>query len=137
MSLSHCVQPHARAARLRLWRKTALAFALASPLLPAAAQPLTFDDALRVLEVADSEDAARQGGAEPLRRPYLSTPVRSLVRSRVVWLLVLALGAALTVQVLEVFEGTIEQVVALSLFVPLIIGTGGNTGNQAATTVTQ
>ena len=47
MSLSHCVQPHARAARLRLWRKTALAFALASPLLPAAAQPLTFDDALR------------------------------------------------------------------------------------------
>ena len=98
---------------------------------------LTFDDALRVLEVADSEDAARQGGAEPLRRPYLSTPVRSLVRSRVVWLLVLALGAALTVQVLEVFEGTIEQVVALSLFVPLIIGTGGNTGNQAATTVTR
>ena len=98
---------------------------------------LTFDDALRVLEDAESEDTARQGGSEPLRRPYLATPVRSLVRSRVVWLLVLALGAALTVQVLEVFEGTIEQVVALSLFVPLIIGTGGNTGNQAATTVTR
>lgn len=59
------------------------------------------------------------------------------MRSRVVWLLVLAFGAALTVQVLEVFEATIEQVVALSLFVPLIIGTGGNTGNQAATTVTR
>lgn len=98
---------------------------------------LTFDDALRVLEDAESEDTARQGGAEPLRRPYLSTPVQSIVRSRVVWLLVLALGAALTVQVLSVFEGTIEQVVALSLFVPLIIGTGGNTGNQAATTVTR
>ena len=98
---------------------------------------LTFDDALRVLEDAESEDAARQGGAEPLRRPYLSTPVRSLFRSRIVWLLVLALGAALTVQVLEVFESTLEQVVALSLFVPLIIGTGGNTGNQAATTVTR
>lgn len=98
---------------------------------------LTFDDALRILEDAESEDVARQGGAEPLRRPYLSTPVRSLVRSRVVWLLVLALGAALTVQVLEVFESTLEQVVALSLFVPLIIGTGGNTGNQAATTVTR
>ncbi|MDN4505047.1 magnesium transporter [Dietzia maris] len=98
---------------------------------------LTFDDALRVLEDAETEDTARAGGAEPLRAPYLATPVRSLVRSRVVWLLVLALGAALTVQVLEVFEGTIEQVVALSLFVPLIIGTGGNTGNQAATTVTR
>lgn len=98
---------------------------------------LTFDDALQVLEDAESEDVARQGGSEPLRRPYLSTPVRSLFRSRVVWLLVLALGAALTVQVLEVFESTLEQVVALSLFVPLIIGTGGNTGNQAATTVTR
>ncbi|MDX2357122.1 magnesium transporter [Dietzia sp. PP-33] len=98
---------------------------------------LTFDDALRILEDAETEDTARAGGAEPLRAPYLATPVRSLVRSRVVWLLVLALGAALTVQVLEVFEGTIEQVVVLSLFVPLIIGTGGNTGNQAATTVTR
>lgn len=98
---------------------------------------LTFDDALRILEDAETEDTARAAGSEPLRTPYLATPVRSLVRSRVVWLLVLALGAALTVQVLEVFEGTIEQVVALSLFVPLIIGTGGNTGNQAATTVTR
>ncbi len=98
---------------------------------------LTFDDALRIIEDAESEDAARQGGVEPLRRPYLSTPLRSLVRSRVVWLLVLAVGATLTVQVLEVFESTLEQVVALSLFVPLIIGTGGNTGNQAATTVTR
>lgn len=98
---------------------------------------LTFDDALRILEDAESEDTARQGGVEPLRRPYLSTPLRSLVRSRVLWLLVLAVGAALTVQVLEVFESTLEQVVALSLFVPLIIGTGGNTGNQAATTVTR
>ena len=98
---------------------------------------LTFDDALRIIEDAESEDSARQGGVEPLRRPYLSTPMRSLVRSRVVWLLVLAVGAALTVQVLEVFESTLEQVVALSLFVPLIIGTGGNTGNQAATTVTR
>lgn len=98
---------------------------------------LTVDDALRILEEAESEDAARQGGSEPLRRPYLATPVRSLVRSRVVWLLVLAIGATLTVQVLEVFEGTLEQVVALSLFIPLIIGTGGNTGNQAATTVTR
>ena len=98
---------------------------------------LTFDDAMRIIEDAESEDAARQGGVEPLRRPYLSTPLRSLVRSRVVWLLVLAVGATLTVQVLEVFESTLEQVVALSLFVPLIIGTGGNTGNQAATTVTR
>ena len=98
---------------------------------------LTVDDALALLEEAESEDQARSGGAEPLRRPYLSTPVRSLVRSRVVWLLVLAVGATLTVQVLDVFQATLEQMVVLSLFVPLLIGTGGNTGNQAATTVTR
>lgn len=98
---------------------------------------LTVDDALAILEEAESEDQARIGGAEPLRRPYLSTPVHSIVRSRVVWLLVLAIGATLTVQVLEVFEQTLEQMVVLTVFIPLLIGTGGNTGNQAATTITR
>lgn len=98
---------------------------------------LTVDDALRILEEADSEDQARMGGSEPLRRPYLATPVFEIVKSRVVWLLVLAIGATLTVQVLERFEDTLATMVVLSLFVPLLIGTGGNTGNQAATTVTR
>ncbi len=98
---------------------------------------LTVDDALTVLEEAASEDQARQGGSEPLRRPYLSTPLRRVVRSRVVWLLVLAIGATLTVRVLESFESTLEEMVVLSVFIPLLIGTGGNTGNQAATTVTR
>ena len=98
---------------------------------------LTVDDALRILEDAESEDAARSGGTEPLRRPYLATPVRAIVRARVVWLLVLALGATLTVQVIGAFEATLEAQVVLSLFIPLLIGTGGNTGNQAATTITR
>ena len=98
---------------------------------------LTFDDAMRIIEHEESEDAARQGGVEPLRRPYFTTPIMQLVRSRVVWLLVLAVGATLTVQVLDVFEDTLAEVTVLALFVPLLIGTGGNTGNQAATTVTR
>jgi magnesium transporter len=98
---------------------------------------LTVDDALRILEEEESEDAARTGGAEPLRRPYLSTPVFSIVRSRVIWLLVLALGATFTVSVLGAFEAAIEELVVLTLFIPLLIGLGGNTGNQAATTVTR
>lgn len=97
----------------------------------------TVDDAVRILEQEESEDAARQGGVEPLRRPYLSTPISTLVSSRIIWLLVLAVGATLTVQVLSVFEDTLAQVTVLALFVPLLIGTGGNTGNQAATTVTR
>ena len=98
---------------------------------------LTVDDALRILESEETKDQARIGGAEPLRRPYLANPIGNLVRSRVVWLLVLALGAACTVQVLDIFEASLSQVVQLALFVPLLIGTGGNTGNQAATTVTR
>lgn len=98
---------------------------------------LTFDDAHDIVEEEDTEDTARSGGAEPLSQPYLSTPVGRLVRSRVVWLLVLALSALLTVQVLGAFEGVLNKVVTLSLFIPLLTGTGGNTGNQAATTVTR
>lgn len=98
---------------------------------------LTIDDAARILKQEESEDAARQGGVEPLSRSYLSTPIRRLVRSRVVWLLVLAVGASLTVQVLGAFQATLAELTILALFVPLLIGTGGNTGNQAATTVTR
>jgi magnesium transporter len=98
---------------------------------------LTLDDAARILEHEETEDSARQGGVEPLGRPYFATPVRSLVSSRIIWLLVLAVGATLTVQVMSTFEDTLEEVTVLALFVPLLIGTGGNAGNQAATTVTR
>ncbi|MGD7002214.1 magnesium transporter [Corynebacterium halotolerans] len=98
---------------------------------------LTFDDAQDILQEADDEDTARSGGHEPLQQPYLSTPLVKVVRSRVVWLLVLAVSALLTVQVLDTFEDTLAAAVVLSLFIPLLTGTGGNTGNQAATTVTR
>jgi magnesium transporter len=97
----------------------------------------TVDDAARILEEAEDEDAARQGASEPLGRPYLTTPVLRIFRSRVVWLLVLAFSAVLTVGVLDVFEATLAEVVTLALFIPLLTGTAGNTGSQAATTVTR
>jgi magnesium transporter len=95
----------------------------------------TVDDAMRILESEESEDIARAGAAEPLRRPYLTSSILDLVRSRIVWLLVLIVAAALTVNVLGYFEATLAEVVALALFIPLLIGTGGNAGAQAATTV--
>jgi magnesium transporter len=97
----------------------------------------TVDDAMEVLEGADTEDAARVGGAEPLRRPYLVAGVLQIARTRAMWLLVLMAAAALTVLVLNAFEAELEAVVVLALFVPLLIGTGGNAGAQAATTVTR
>lgn len=98
---------------------------------------VTVDDAMEVLEEEETEDVARSGGAEPLGRPYLTTSVLQIARSRVIWLLVLIVAASLTVGVLDVFEETLAEVVALALFIPLLIGTGGNTGAQAATTVTR
>ena len=98
---------------------------------------LTWDDAVDITEEADSEDSARAGGVEALQQPYMSTPLLKVVRSRIVWLLMLALSALLTVQVLDSFEDTLAAAVVLSLFIPLLTGTGGNTGNQAATTVTR
>ena len=98
---------------------------------------VTVDDAMEVLEEEETEDLARAGGAEPLGRPYLATSILQIARSRVVWLLVLIVAATLTVNVLSAFEATLNQVVTLALFIPLVIGTGGNTGSQAATTVTR
>lgn len=98
---------------------------------------LPIEDAARIDRQAVDEDHARAGASERLRRSYLVTPVSRVARARIVWLLVLAVSAILTVNVLEIFEATIEQQVALALFVPLLIGIGGNTGAQAATTVTR
>jgi magnesium transporter len=96
---------------------------------------VTVDDAMRVIEREETEDVARSGATEPLRAPYYSVPVWRLVRARIVWLLLLVVAATLTVSVLGVFEGTLESVVSLALFIPLLIGTGGNCGAQAATTI--
>lgn len=98
---------------------------------------LTVDDAVAIIADATEEDVARAGGAEPLRQPYLSVPIQRLVRARFVWLLVLAISATLTVSVLDIFEQELATVVTLALFIPLLTGTGGNTGAQAATTVTR
>ncbi|MHA6668835.1 magnesium transporter [Homoserinimonas sp. A447] len=97
----------------------------------------TFDDAAAILGRAEAEDAARTGASEPLRRPYLAARVLDLVRSRAVWLLVLVATSTLTVAVQDVFAPTLEKSLALALFIPMLIGTGGNIGSQAATTLTR
>jgi magnesium transporter len=96
---------------------------------------ITVDDAMAVVEAEDTEDFSRAGGAEPLSQPYLSANVFQLAGKRAPWLLLLGAAFALTVNVMHVFEGALEAVVALAFFIPLLIGTGGNSGAQAATLV--
>lgn len=94
---------------------------------------LTIDDAVEVIEAADTEDIARQAAANPWTGHYMSVGVAHLARSRAAWLLLLIVAATLTVNVLQLFEATLAQVTALALFIPLLVGTGGNAGAQAAT----
>ncbi|GAA1453334.1 magnesium transporter [Nocardiopsis tropica] len=96
---------------------------------------LTFDDALEVIEAADSEDMARQSGASPVGDHYVSVSVLRLVGARSVWLMLLIVAATLTVNVMQAFEATLEEVTALAMFVPMLIGTGGNVGAQSATAI--
>jgi magnesium transporter len=91
---------------------------------------ITHDDVVDILQDEFTEDVQRLGGSEPLEEPYLSTPVFTVVRKRIGWLLILFFTEMLTGTVMRVFEGEIQAVVALSFFVPLMIGTGGNSGSQ-------
>jgi magnesium transporter len=96
---------------------------------------ITVDDVADILEEETTEDIERLGGSQPLTTSYLRASPLLLWRRRVVWLLVLFFGAAYTTTVLRLFENQIEQVVVLSFFIPLLIGTGGNVGSQVVTTL--
>lgn len=89
----------------------------------------------RLLEDEATEDAQLQGGSSPLDKPYLETSPIVLWRKRVVWLLLLFVAEAYTSNVLKHFENELEMVTALAFFIPLLIGTGGNSGTQVTTTI--
>ncbi|MEU5998756.1 magnesium transporter [Streptomyces sp. NPDC047197] len=94
---------------------------------------LTIDDALEVIEAADTEDVARQSGAAPWAGHYMAASVWQLARYRALWLSLLLVAATLTVSVTQSFEGTLEKAAQLAMFIPMLIGAGGNAGAQAAT----
>ncbi len=96
---------------------------------------VTIDDVVDVLEDEATEDIQRLGGAQPLDRPYLDTSIFTVFRKRIGWLLILFVTESLTGSVLRHFEDELKAVVALSFFVPLLIGTGGNAGSQTTSTI--
>jgi magnesium transporter len=96
---------------------------------------LTEDQAMDIIKDETTEDAEKQGGSTPLEVPYLRASPWLLWRKRIVWLLVLFVAEAYTGTVLRAFEDEMEAVVALAFFIPLLIGTGGNTGTQITTTL--
>ena len=103
-------------------------------------QPLgivTVDDVIDVLIEEQTVDMLQMGGApakEEVEGYFTSNPLRN-VRLRFNWLLLLFVTETLTGTVLRHFEGELSKVVALSFFIPLLIGTGGNSGSQTVTTI--
>jgi magnesium transporter len=96
---------------------------------------ITHDDVLDILQEEFTEDVQRLGGSQPLEGEYLASPVTTVFQKRISWLLVLFLTEMLTGSVMRVYEGEIQAVVALSFFIPLLIGTGGNSGSQTTSTI--
>ncbi|MBL7746440.1 MAG: magnesium transporter [Chitinophagaceae bacterium] len=98
---------------------------------------VTIDDILWVASEEFSEDMQKMGGTAALDEPYLDVPLFKLYKKRIIWLLILFVGETLTIAAMSGFQKTLEQVLVLSTFIPLIISSGGNSGSQAATLIIQ
>jgi magnesium transporter len=98
---------------------------------------VTIDDILWVTSEEFSEDMQKMGGTEVLEEPYLDIPLLKLYKKRIIWLLILFVGETFTIAAMSGFQQTLEQVLVLSTFIPLIISSGGNSGSQAATLIIQ
>ena len=96
---------------------------------------VTVDDVMDVAEARSTREMQKFGGLEGLDYPYVKTPFFSLVRKRGGWLIVLFLSEMLTASAMGYFQVEIEKAVVLSLFVPLVMSSGGNSGSQAATLI--
>jgi magnesium transporter len=98
---------------------------------------VTVDDVVDILVEEQTEDVLKLGAVQGDDTHYLSTRIRSTVKQRIGWLLMLFVASMLTGTVSRHFEPLIAKVAALATFTPLLIGTGGNAGAQAVMTVTR
>ncbi len=96
---------------------------------------VTVDDVLDIAELEETEDVQKMAAVHVLEEPYLDVTAVTMVRKRAPWLILLFCGELLTITAMGGFLKTLEKVVLLALFIPLIISSGGNCGSQAASLV--
>ena len=94
---------------------------------------ITFDDAMEVLEEEATEDMEIMGGMLPSEKTYLRSSVWELFKNRIPWLLLLMVGATFTGMIINGFEKALTPV--LVAFIPMLMGTGGNSGSQSSVTI--
>jgi magnesium transporter len=96
---------------------------------------VTVDDIVDVVQEEATEDIQKIGGVEALGAPYLAVDLARMIRKRAGWLSALFLGEMLTATAMSFYLNEIARAVVLTLFLPLIISSGGNSGSQASTLV--
>lgn len=96
---------------------------------------VTVDDIVEVVDEEATEDIQKMGGMEALEQPYLQAGFATMIRKRAGWLSALFIGELLTTTAMAHYELEISRAVILTLFIPLIISSGGNSGSQATTLV--
>ena len=96
---------------------------------------VTVDDMLDVAEAEATEDIQKMGGTEALDEPYTTIALHRMVRKRASWLVILFLSEMLTASAMQHFEDELARAVVLTLFIPLIMSSGGNSGSQATSLI--
>lgn len=96
---------------------------------------ITIDDAMDVLLEENTEDIQKMNAILPTEKTYLKTSVMETWKSRFPWLLLLMVSATFTGSIITAFEDKLAALTALTAFIPMLMGTGGNAGGQSSTTV--
>ena len=96
---------------------------------------ITVDDAMDVMEDEATEDIEIMGGVTPVDTAYLRTSVFQFWRARIPWLMLLMIGATFTGMILDHFENALLRFTVLTMFIPMLMDTGGNSGSQCSVTV--
>ena len=96
---------------------------------------VTFDDAMDILEEEATEDMELMSGMTPSEKPYLKSTPFELFKNRIPWLMLMMVSATFTGLIMTAFEDALAAQIALSAFIPMLMGTGGNSGSQSSVTV--
>jgi len=96
---------------------------------------VTVDDIIDVMEQEATEDIQLMAGMTPSDKPYLRTGITEMWKNRIPWLMFLMLSATFTSMILTSFEDRLAVQTVLIAFIPMLMGTGGNSGAQASTAV--
>lgn len=96
---------------------------------------VTFDDAMDVIRDEDTEDIEKMAAMLPSEKPYMKTGIFKIYKQRIPWLTLLMVSATFTGTILAHFEDALAVVPALTVFIPMLMDTGGNSGGQASVTI--